>query len=145
MRHLMMATILTALTLAAATTDDAKEKGQFLPDAAQVKSVFIKFDQPKGPTVEFAATAADWKAIRTALLPAEADPNPANWEWIATVKIVLKDDKPFRVELYTPSKAPGAFAAGATYKQRIYYRGGDTKEMVKALAEAYEKAFKKEE
>ena len=111
-----------------------------LPAAAQVKSITIKFDHPQLELIEFAARPEDWKAIRATLLPAKRDQNPADWEWIGTVRIVKNDDQPFRVELYTPSRDPGAFAAGATFAERAYYRGGDTEAMVEAVSAAYEKS-----
>lgn len=121
-----------------ATAPESKSDSA-LPDAKEVKAISIKFDHPKLDDVEFDATAEDWEAIRLQLLPAKRDPKPAAWEWIGTVKIVTKDGQPFRVELYTPSSGPGAFAAGETYDERIYYRGGKTAAVVKALAAAYEK------
>jgi hypothetical protein len=62
------------------------------------------------------------------------------------VTITKKDNQPFRVELdYTASGTPGAFAAGTTFKQRVYYRGGKTAELVKAINAAYEKSREKQE
>ena len=142
MRQKMMTTTLIWLAMAAAAS--AREKASPLPDAKQVKTISIKFDHPKLDDVEFIATRDDWKAIRASLLPAKRDPRPADWEWVGTVKIVKKDGQPFRVELYTPSKDPGAFAAGKTFKQRVYYRGGKTAELVKAVNAAYEESKKKD-
>lgn len=138
----MITTTLVWLAISASAT--AREKDSPLPDAKQVKSVSIKFDHPKLDDVEFTATPDDWRAIRAALLPARRDPNPADWEWAGTVKIVRKDAQPFRVELYTTRKDPGAFAAGKTYKQRVYYRGGKTAALSKAVNAAYEKSKKKD-
>ncbi len=144
MRNAMATTTLFWLCIAASVL--AREEASPLPDAKQVKSVSIKFDHPKQrDDIEFTATPEDWKAIRAALLPAKRDPKPADWEWLATVKIVKKDGQPLQVELYTTSKDPGAFAAGKTYKQRVYYRGGKTAALVKAIKAAHEKSKKKGE
>lgn len=144
MRYAVVTTALFWLCISAAVS--AREKAGPLPDAKQVKTVSIKFDHPKQrDDIEFTATPEDWKAIRAALLPAKRDRNPASWEWLATVKIVKKDDQPLRVELYTTSKDPGAFAAGKTYKERIYYRGGKTAALIKAVNAAYKRSTMKGE
>jgi hypothetical protein len=140
MRHKIMTTTLVCLAVASAAS--AREKKSPLPDAAHVKTISIEFDHPTLDDVEFTATPEDWKAIRATLLPATPDQKPAKWEWLGTVRMIQKDNQPFRVELYTTSKDPGAFAAGKTYKQRVYYRGGKTAELVRAVHAAYER-FKK--
>jgi hypothetical protein len=37
--------------------------------------------------------------------------------------------------LYSTSKDPGAFAAGKTFKERVYYRGGSSAGLLKALTD----------
>lgn len=144
MRHRMQT--MTLIWLCITTAASAREEAGPLPDAKQVKTVSIEFDHPKHrDDIEFAATLEDWKAIRAGLLPAKRDPKPADWEWVATVKIVKKDDQPFRIEVYATNKDPGAFAAGKTYKQRVYHRGGKTAAVVKAINAAYEKSRQKDE
>jgi len=143
MRPAMLTTTLIGLSVTTAAS--AREEPGPLPDAKLVKTVSIKFDHPKHDDIEFTATPEDWKAIRAGLLPARRDPKPADWEWVATLKIVKKDGQPFRVEVYATNKDPGAFAAGRTYKQRVYYRGGKTAAVVKAINAAYEKSRQKDE
>jgi len=121
-------------------TDKRVSTQLMLPEPKDVKTISIKFDHPKLDDVQFTATPADWKAIRAALLPAKPDQNPASWEWFGTVRIITKDNQPFRIGLYTTSKDPGAFAAGETFGQRVYYRGGKKAELVKAVMAAYELA-----
>ncbi len=111
-----------------------------LPTVNQVKKIHIKFDHLQFDTVEFTPSPTDWIAIRTAMLPAKTDNNPASWEWVATVDIVKVDGKPLNVQLYQLNKDPGAFAAGPTLKQRVYYRGGSTTKLIKALNTAFDNA-----
>ena len=142
MRHIMIAT--TLLWLAIGTAAAAREKADPLPDAKQVKTISIKFDHPELNDVEFTATTEDWQAIRASLLPARRDKNPAKWEGIGRVQIVKTNGQPFRVELYATSKDPGAFAAGQTIERRVYYRGGKTAQLLKALVSAYDKSQKRD-
>lgn len=141
MRRLMTVTL---LWLAIGSAAPAREEANPLPDGKQVKAISIKFDHPELDDVKFTATIEDWKAIRTTLLPAKRDENPADWEWVGTVQIVKKDGQPFRVELYAPSRDPGAFAAGKTYKQRVYYRGGKAPDLLRAVKSAYDKSKKRD-
>jgi hypothetical protein len=138
MTQMIKATILLSLVaVAGCVTPEATGP---LPEAKQVKTISIKFDHPKLDDVEFDATAEDWEAIRSHLLPAEIDPKPALWEWVASVKIVTKGGQPFSLELYTPSSGPSAFSSGKKSDERLYYRGGNTAAMVRAVTAAYEKS-----
>ncbi len=131
--------------LAFLVTSCAPKNVDPLPDVTQVKSISIKFDDPKLDEVEFTAATEDWAAIRASLLPAHVDEMPASWEWAASVDLTLMDGQPFRVELYTPSKGSGAFAAGKTFKSRVYYRGGNTAAMLKAVTAAFNRSKKTED
>ena len=138
--------IALACSLFITVTSSANEEDKSpLPAAEQVKSVVIRFDHPKQrEDPQFAATLDDWKAIRAALSPADPDPSPANWEGFGRVTAVTKGGDTIVVQLYTTSRGPGAFAIGLTSKQRVYYRGGSTKAMIKAVHAAYERAMTKE-
>ena len=120
----------------------AREEGTPLPKAEQVRSITIEFEDSGQKTVKFKGTVDDWSAIRSKLLPAKRDDNPASWEGMGKIQIIKTDGKPFLVHLYTPSKGPGAFSAGASLKQRVYYRGGDTTALRKALEDAYDRFHK---
>jgi len=111
-----------------------------LPTAAQVKSITINFHHRELEEVTFAATANDWKTIRATLLPAKLDQSPSTWESLGTANIVKLDGTPYRVELYNNNKDPGAFAAGKTLQSRVYYRGGKSAVLYKALVAAFDKA-----
>ena len=114
---------------------------EVLPTAEKVESISVKFyHRELKRDVEFKATAEDWNAIRSHLMPAKHDPNPAKWIVLGTVKMIKKDGQPFHVELYRTSGGPGAFASGDTYEQRKYFRGGKTSELLKALNAAFKKS-----
>jgi hypothetical protein len=141
MRHITTTAILClAFTAVTTAKEKAEDKAVPLPTAKDVKSISIAYYHPKRRRIEFKATPADWKVVRGTLLPARHDPKPAKWKAVGRVKIVKKDGKPFQVELYRPSKGPGAFAAGKTFKERVYYRGGNSSKLMEALHDAYEKS-----
>jgi hypothetical protein len=94
--------------------------------------------------VTFTASSDDWTAIRQTLLPSRLDADPAAWEWMGSAEFTLQGDEPYRVELYYTSKSPGAFAAGKTFADRVYYRGGDSSDLYKALDAAFQKSANKE-
>jgi hypothetical protein len=140
MDRFVFALLMLVSTLCPATREDADP----LPDGKQIKSLTIHFDHRWLDDVTFTATAADWAAIRRTLSPSRRDTDPANWEWIGTAEFVLDDDEPYRIELYYTSRAPGAFAAGRTFAERVYYRGGDSGDLYEALTAAFEKSAKRE-
>lgn len=135
---------LALLVLFNTSCGSAHEAADPLPAATEIKSLTIEFDHRQLDDVTFAATAADWTAIRKTLSPSRRDANPAAWEWMGTAEFELDDDEPYRVELYYTSKAPGAFAAGRTFAEREYHRGGDSGDLYQALAAAFDKSTKKE-
>jgi hypothetical protein len=106
-----------------------------LPDANEIKTISIKLNQ-----VEFDATADDWKAIREQLLPSKQDPEPSKWIILGEVKIVRKNGEAYVVDLYHTKSDSGAFSAGKTYEDRIYYRGGNSDKLYQALLEAHKKS-----
>jgi hypothetical protein len=94
--------------------------------------------------VTFTASADDWTAIRQTLAPSRRDANPASWEWMGSAEFMLKNSQSYRVEMYQTSKAPGAFAAGKTFRERVYYRGGNSADLYRALTTAFERCTHKE-
>ena len=93
----------------------------------------------------FTATVEDWTAIRGALSPAKLDPKPALWEWLGTVTLTKKDGELFQVELYDLPYPTGAFAIGEKADGRVYYRGGKSADLVKAVIAAYDRSKKADE
>ncbi len=135
--------VVFALLASASCTSVGEESGP-LPAAKQIKSLTIRFEHWQLGEVSFTAMPDDWVAIHKTLLPSRRDENPASWEWLGTAEFVLKDDQPYRVELYQTSRDPGAFAAGKTFKERVYYRGGKSADLQETLLAVFEKAEKKE-
>jgi hypothetical protein len=76
--------------------------------------------------------------IWAALQPAKPDPRPAKWIVLGDLAITKKDGAAYYVGLYKLPKSLGAFSAGPTFERRDYYRGGNSKELEKALNEAFE-------
>jgi hypothetical protein len=68
------------------------------------------------------------------------DRNPAKWIVLGSLKLTLRGGRSFHVWLFNTGEAPGAFTAGPTIEQPVYYRGGDPKELIGAIAVAYEAA-----
>lgn len=119
----------------------ARKQENPLPEAKDVKSITITFHHPKQrDEVKFSATAEDWDAIRAAMLPAKHDPSPAKWVSSGSLRIEKTDGQPFLVELYATGEDLSAFAAGKTFEERVYYRGGKSDEIVKAVQAAYERS-----
>lgn len=142
MRNVFLAS--TAILMATSGAATAREEANPLPLAKEIQAVSIEYDHPREDTVKFQAKPEDWSAIRATLTPAKRDPNPSSWEGLGTVHLIKKDGQPLNVYLYAPSKPPGAFSAGKTLKQRVYYRGGNTKKLIKVLDKAYKASQKTE-
>ncbi|MCA9069605.1 MAG: hypothetical protein KDA84_11810 [Planctomycetaceae bacterium] len=142
MRNLFLAS--TAIMLATSGVATAREESNPLPSAKEIQAITIEYDHPKEDAVTFQAKTEDWSAIRATLTPAKRDPNPSKWESLGTVHLTKKDGQKVHVYLYTPSTPPGAFSEAASLKQRLYYRGGNTKKLIKVLDQAYKGAQKAE-
>lgn len=81
-------------------------------------------------------------AVYAALQPATLDSSPAMWVVLGDLEFTLRDERPFRVDLYW-LKGPdelGAFSAGETDERRSYYRGGTSSRLLDALRKARDAA-----
>jgi hypothetical protein len=87
----------------------------------------VRFDVPK----------KHWVPILDAMRPARKDNDPAKWQVLGELNIRLKGGKSLFVALYTTSKWSGAFSAGRTFKERVYYRGGDSAKLKQTFQAAY--------
>ena len=94
--------------------------------------------------VTFTIPLDEWKKIRAALLPARLDKRPSTWSVVGTMQITKRNGAPFCIHLYRTDSGPGAFSAGPTFEERIYYRGGKTVDLIKILDQAYEAEQPKE-
>ena len=115
----------------------ATEKNEPLPDHSDVKSISVEFNK-----IGFKGSTELWQSIRKTLVPAKIDAKPSKWEWLASIKVNKKDGSSFIVELYNSKQEKAAFAAGKTYKERIYYRGGKNNELINLLRKAHLKSTK---
>lgn len=114
---------------------------EVIPTANEVQSVSIKITYGKDTSgIRFKANAGDWKEIRSQMLPARIDPNPALWEGLADATIIKKDGQSLSVTLWIPATGQGAFSVGGKY-----YRGGDSSKIMKAILDAHQKSMKRHE
>src|SRR5262245_33426546 len=90
----------------------------------------VTFDVPR----EF------WPRIWAALQPATRDSLGYDWLGFGHLDITHADGNGYYVGLYERPGFPGVFASGPSYDERVHYRGGNTADLKKALAEAYEAA-----
>jgi len=120
----------------------AAEEAGPLPKAGDIATMRVKYYDRQGKKeVAFDVPQESWKNILASLLPARKDDRPAKWEVLGSLEITSKDRESLIVWLFTTSQEPGAFAAGKTWEQRVYYRGGKTADLEKALQAA--RAFAK--
>src|SRR5437016_3244786 len=94
-----------------------------LPAADDVKIVEVIAYRKSGmeDPVAFTMQPEDWSAVRAGLLPASRYRWPMKWQMLATLEITKTDGEPFHVSLYAPQSEPGAFSAGRTQDERVYY------------------------
>jgi hypothetical protein len=122
----------------------AAEEAGPLPKAGDIATMRANYyDRQAKAMVAFDVPPESWKDILASLLPARKDDRPAEWVVLGSLEITGKDKESLTVWLFTTSQDPGAFAAGKTWEQRVYYRGGKTADLEKALQAARERAKKK--
>ena len=93
-----------------------------------------------GKKVRFDLPAGYWARVRAALSPATRDRDPAKWVGLGSLDVTRRDGQIVHVALYRSPEPPGAFAAGPTFQDRVYYRGGDSDELLRVLVEAHQAA-----
>ena len=113
-----------------------------LPDAADIRSLnAILYDREKDAKGAFQVPREHWNAILSALQPAQRDGNPAKWAGLGELEFKLASGGSYIVWLYSlDDSEPGAFSAGPTFESRVYYRGGNSSDLERALAEASKSA-----
>lgn len=115
-----------------------------LPEIKDIQSMEAEFyDTGRDTQVTFQVPAAHWQSIFSSLLPASMDSEPAKWESLGDLQIKLAGGDSFLVSLYSVSDGLGAFSAGPDWEHRVYYRGGSSANLEKALAEAFKTSEKK--
>jgi hypothetical protein len=135
--------VLLLLLLSGCVADSSNKAlpEDLLPDPAQIASIQVIEYSPVGENEQGGYLIAPeyWKPILDALSPAKRDHSPAAWQVLGSLAIELKNGRSFHLSLYELSDSPpGAFSAGPTNKDRVYYRGGDSKRLREAMQAAYE-------
>ena len=114
-----------------------------VPDIKDIQSMEADFyDTDRQANVTFQVPAAHWQPIFSSLLPARRDSEPAKWESLGDLQIKLAGGDSFYVSLYSVSDGLGAFSSGPNFDQRVYYRGGSSASLKRALVTAFEAAEK---
>ncbi len=114
------------------------------PALETIQSIHASYDDYERDSrkqIEFDVPEADWVPLFAAFQPAKYDPAPMKWVSLGELQITLKDGRPFHVSMYSVSSGAGAFAAGPSWEQRTYYRGGSTTRLTKALRMAHDRAL----
>lgn len=113
-----------------------------LPDIADVRSLKASFyDRDKDAKVSFQVPRKHWNAIFSALQPAQRDRHPAKWAGLGELEFTLNSGDSYLVWLYSlDGHEPGAFSGGPTFESRVYYRGGNSSDLERALVEAAKSA-----
>jgi hypothetical protein len=110
-----------------------------LPASDDIKSMKATYADPvEDKMITFVVPPSHWSKIRDALLPAWYDEDAAKWKMLGELDIEKKRGGRVVVWLFSISQGPGAFAAGPTREQRVYYRGGQSAKLKQALRAAYE-------
>jgi hypothetical protein len=115
---------------------------QPLPQLSEIQRIDAQVYDPKsGKDLDFEVPQSHWEAIFAAMLPARKDEHAAKWVGLGDLNLKLKNAKSFYIGLYSVKYRPGdlgAFSAGPTFESRIYYRGGNSSALEKAVADAFE-------
>jgi hypothetical protein len=110
------------------------------PALEKIASVRVNFayDRDTMKFVEYDLPPECWAETFSTMVPAEYDPNPAKWQIMGVINILLKDGRGLFVWPYFIHDGPGALSAGTSPNgHRDYYRGGDSVKLQMALQAAY--------
>ncbi|HEV8068338.1 MAG TPA: hypothetical protein VGP76_11425 [Planctomycetaceae bacterium] len=108
------------------------------PQLSEIQRIDAKIDDPEsGKVVTFEVPRSHWEAIFSAMLPARKDDQAAKWVMPGSLNLRLKNGNSYYVGLYSVSGDLGAFSAGPSHEWRVYYRGGNSSALEKAVADAF--------
>jgi hypothetical protein len=110
-----------------------------LPNLSEIERMQATIpDGPPRGSVVFDVPRSHWQAIYSAMQPAHKDEHPAKWVSPGDLNLTLKGGESFYIGLYyvDADLGSGAFSAGPTFEKRVYYRGGNSAKLEKALADA---------
>jgi hypothetical protein len=91
---------------------------------------------PKSEFVKFEVSADRWPRIRAAMQPWTYDFRPAKYVGLCSLDITTRRGRKLQLQLYDLGH-PGAFAVGPGTGSKVSYRGGDSKDLVREMTEAY--------
>jgi hypothetical protein len=115
---------------------------QPFPQLSEIQRIDAQVYDPKSANyVTFEVPRSHWDAIFAAMLPARRDDHPSKWTAPGDLNLKLKNAKSFYIGLYSVNYSPedqGAFSAGPSFESRVYYRGGKSSALEKAVADAFE-------
>ena len=111
-----------------------------LPHASGIRGIKATYHDPTTKQkLEFDVPRSHWDPILSAMKPNRPDPQPADWMILGELGITRSDGRPFCVGMYSVRSGEGAFSAGARPEERLYYRGGSTPDLIRALNAAYQR------
>jgi hypothetical protein len=114
------------------------------PQLSEIQRIEAQIDDPEsGKVVTFEVPRSHWEAIFSAMLPARKDDHAMKWVMPGSMNLRLKNGNSYYIGLYSVSDDLGAFSAGPSHESRVYYRGGNSSALEKAVADAF-KASKAE-
>jgi hypothetical protein len=110
-----------------------------LPQASGIRVIKAHYFDPTAKQKrEFDVPPSHWDLILRAMRPNRPDAEPADWTILGDLRITLSDGSPSFVGMYSVRRGEGAFSAGPSPEERVYYRGGSTANLVRALIAAYQ-------
>jgi hypothetical protein len=109
-----------------------------LPNLSEVERMQASISDGTARGVVFDVPRSHWQAIYSAMQPAHRDEHPAPWAGPGDLNLTLKGGESWYIGLYylDADLGPGALSAGPTFEKRVYYRGGNSSKLEKALADA---------
>ena len=115
-----------------------------LPQTSGIRGIKATYFDPTTKVKrEFDVPRSHWATILSAMKPNHPDHQPADWMVLGDLRITRSDGNPFFVGIYSVRSGEGAFSAGPSFDERLYYRGGSTPDLVSALNAAYEQFSRK--
>jgi len=134
--------LLTAAATTFAADQERPPADNKLPAASDIREMVI-IDLRSNPKEATRVTvpASHVPKIWAKLQPAAVDKSPARWTLMGyDLELTLKNGSKFSVWVYNLPSAPGAFSAGPTFKERTYYRGGNSQQLREAITAALKEA-----
>ena len=132
---------LAFLVFACSQRPEKMSIAHLLPDVNSIQSMTVEYSDPEDESSvqhEFAVPQSYWKPILSSLSRARVDSDPSKWMYLAEVHVTQKDgSKPYLAIYWLPHHEEGAFSAGPSHDSRIYYRGGNSREIAKLLRAAH--------